>query len=611
MKKLAGYVKNIALGIMIFSAPMAFAGTEMWLDATHFFDKEVKQLAKEAKLETKSNFARISGISFADRKEYEVGDSETFWTKNIVEDKFEQTKAKLKAIGKHCYIFVEESQLIGKSTIEKIKNSFDNNIYPTNTKNFGSEWKPGVDDDERITLLLLDIKDGYNGTGGYVAGYFFAGDEYLNSQMPSHFNIKSNEREMFYLDTYPSKPSSDHYMSVVAHEFQHMIHFHQDKNEYTWVNEACSQIAPYLCGFDHAPQILAFKKTPDNSLTAWSKKQMLANYGQVYLWHYYIYNRYIKGNPAAADFFKTLVSSQEQGIHSYKDSFELLRYGFTGIFNDFAVANFINDHSVGDKFEYAYDKSLANFKLPPTHFVKTFPAEYSGEVCLWGADAIELDLTNAKSELTIDFEGFLGKFMYYYYNEFKISLVLQDSSGKKPTEIKKLYCNPLKDRKLQGGTLKITPAKEFDKALLIISAYFEEEVDDIQYSNAKPMTYKVRISDGGTDIARDSSVVCISEIAQSYLSLTDLDVSNEQALIVAMNSLEAIKFKFSKKLKADLSSNNIADLQKFVELVEAGKIDATKVKILIDEAITQAQFAHLQQTNNLQLKNIIKSLKNL
>ena len=150
-----------------------------WLDATHLFEAEVREVTSGVERETIEQQAARYRTQLADRKPYEVGDVETFWTKNIVENKFEQTKAVVKAIGKHCYVFLEEGKSISAEAIEKVRQNFDEVIYPTNTATFGSEWKPGIDGDERITLLMFDIKDGYNGSGGFVGGYFYAVDSYL------------------------------------------------------------------------------------------------------------------------------------------------------------------------------------------------------------------------------------------------------------------------------------------------------------------------------------------------------------------------------------------------------------------------------------------------
>ena len=40
------------------------------------------------------------------------------------------------------------------NSLDILSQEFENKIYPTLTSVFGSEWKPGVDGDEKITILL-------------------------------------------------------------------------------------------------------------------------------------------------------------------------------------------------------------------------------------------------------------------------------------------------------------------------------------------------------------------------------------------------------------------------------------------------------------------------
>ena len=103
-----------------------------------------------------------------------IGDTQTFWTINVATNQPEQTEATLRIIGKHCYIYLEleREQYVSQKTLEKITKRFDEQIYPTNHRFFGSENKPGIDFDDRVTLLFLDIQDGWEPGKGYVGGYF-------------------------------------------------------------------------------------------------------------------------------------------------------------------------------------------------------------------------------------------------------------------------------------------------------------------------------------------------------------------------------------------------------------------------------------------------------
>ena len=41
----------------------------------------------------------------------------------------------------------------------------------------------------------------------------------------------------------------DVYETVLAHEFQHMVHWNNDRNEETWVNEGMSELAQEVAGY--------------------------------------------------------------------------------------------------------------------------------------------------------------------------------------------------------------------------------------------------------------------------------------------------------------------------------------------------------------------------
>ena len=73
------------------------------------------------------------------------------------------------------------------NNLDILSQEFENKIYPNLTSVFGSEWKPGVDGDEKITILFQSLREG-------AGGYFKEADEYLKLQIPN-----SNEKEMIYL----------------------------------------------------------------------------------------------------------------------------------------------------------------------------------------------------------------------------------------------------------------------------------------------------------------------------------------------------------------------------------------------------------------------------
>lgn len=166
----------------------------------------------------------------------------------------EGISATLREISANLYFYLDDQwwESLSFEKKEKIQNSlkvlaieFENKIYPILTNTFGSEWKPGIDRDERITILIHPMVE-------EAGGYFNSGDEYPKLQNP-----KSNQREMIYLNArHIDKENSK---SFLAHEFTHLITFNQKEkirgvSEEIWLNEALSEYAPTLLGYDDVYQ---------------------------------------------------------------------------------------------------------------------------------------------------------------------------------------------------------------------------------------------------------------------------------------------------------------------------------------------------------------------
>ncbi len=406
-----------------------------WVDATHLFEEEVRWLAENAPKETEEEYlTRTRGIfQSIDRRPPQVGDEVLFNTFNVATMERLKVPGILRKIGKHCYAYVEKGRHLPPATIDKVVAAFDEKIYPTNTAIFGSEWNPGIDGDPRITLFFLDIRDGYgqNGSKNFTAGYFYAGDEY-----PTRVNPHSNQREMLYLDISPSDPSSDQFLSVLAHEFQHMIHWHHDPKEHTWLNEACSQLAVFLNGFDHPNQVFAFIRNSDNNLIAWSNETAIANYGQVYLFAYFLANRVCANVQERNALLRAIVAHKGQGIGSIADVFRRQKkpYAFSQVFDGFCVANFINDRTIANGF-YGYDKYLSKLKLAPARRFTGAPFSAHSTVKPWSAKGYQFDLSGSVGPIRVAFAGQKLNAGPLLANIFDVAVVLSDSQQRAPTQI--------------------------------------------------------------------------------------------------------------------------------------------------------------------------------
>ncbi|MDR2757801.1 MAG: hypothetical protein LBB78_00300, partial [Spirochaetaceae bacterium] len=140
-----------------------------------------------------------------------------------------------------CIVYGDVNENIAENVAEVIAGEYETNIYPKITGAFGNiMYMPN--NNGKIFLLLLDIIDGYTGSGGFVAGYF----DYTHMMDASN----SNKAAMLFMDVYPGDSSNlKNFSTVIAHELQHLIHFSNtvrqpsipEKN--LWINEGLSLAA--------------------------------------------------------------------------------------------------------------------------------------------------------------------------------------------------------------------------------------------------------------------------------------------------------------------------------------------------------------------------------
>jgi len=218
------------------------------------------------------------------------------------------------SVGAQSRIFVEHGMSLPAGLAgmpPALQTEFDTKIYPIDTANFGREPNPGIDGDPKITILLLNIRDGFNGTGGYVAGYFDPSNEYPLSAYPY-----SNQREMFFMNINPLLAfSPTEFYTTLAHEFQHMIHWEQktrlkNLDDDTWLDEAMSEAAPTDPGLygPSCARLYTYEQDPSNSLTDW--QGTVADYGIAYMWSQYFREQF------GMSIFKSMMTQTSVGITS-------------------------------------------------------------------------------------------------------------------------------------------------------------------------------------------------------------------------------------------------------------------------------------------------------
>jgi len=161
-------------------------------------------------------------------------------------------------------ILVENGQVIPSTTINDIASTWESTIYPTNTAYFGSA--PDLDDNCQIEIVLLSI-DGAGGTGGYFSPGL------------------SSVRESVFVDV----DDLDWRNTILAHEFEHLLHNSRDPYEFLWIDEGAADMAAFLC-FGVTPALTghANEWSLDSSLSVRWWNGRIADYGAGFMFIMYL-----------------------------------------------------------------------------------------------------------------------------------------------------------------------------------------------------------------------------------------------------------------------------------------------------------------------------------
>ena len=394
---------------------------------------------------------------------YVIDEQENFWASDDwfysdgidndgdgVIDDFDESMYQLSAtcsrVGSHSYVFVEDGEIVSDANLDYIMNQFDNVIYPTNTATFGSEPNPGIDNDARVFILLMDIRDrNYHDRSYqfYIGGYFWSLHEHRNDDLAPPQAGYSNEKEIIHIDLNPGDEGDSG--GTMAHEFQHMIHWNQDSDEDPWIDEGCADYAEYVCYGTHPlSHINALIDNPNTQLNFWggTGTQLLAHYGASYLFVLYLAEKY-----GGAATIGTLVSEDANGIAGADATLSTRGYTqtFHDVFTTWTIANYLDNTALGNLFGYTsidINVDARQFSVPSAFSQENPVEEYASEY---------IEIT-PPIDMTMSFDG-------NWQTGFLVRLILIEGAT---IEIETIDLNWLKD-----GSFEVLGA--YDRIALIIT----------------------------------------------------------------------------------------------------------------------------------------------
>ncbi|MEW4308227.1 immune inhibitor A [Rossellomorea marisflavi] len=310
--------------------------------------------------------------------------------------------------------------VVTQEQVDKLKDEFDSNIYPTATDFFGmpdeldgsNATVPGMvglpdnyyEGSDKVIMLVDNIKDdGYYDPSYpfFVAGFFWQTLENYTDR--NIITIDTNSWETRLENTF---------FGTTIHELQHLIHADNDPAEETWLNEGMSTFSEFLGGYgSNEGSVNFYLDHPENSLVNWDEHrsaatgpETIADYGQVYLFTLYMYDKY------GQEFIRDLATDETHGIESVDHM--LKEYGakedFTTLYQHFITALAIDDGSGG---KYDFDSidlrdltvdSKGTKRGMTVDYEKALEYEKEG-VPAWGGDFKELDFKGKVD--TINFDG--------------------------------------------------------------------------------------------------------------------------------------------------------------------------------------------------------------
>ena len=342
-------------------------------------DRDLYALAQRLVLKSVSPISRVVNPAPVS---YTEGRTDTFFVTDILAQRVNTVMATLQVVSEHAYWYVDDRASLPLGDLRRASSIFEQEIYPRVTEVFGTEWRPGVDNDTHLTILHTPLRG--------VAGYYSASDEY-----PIQIHQFSNEREMIYISTRGLTLASDGYLGTLAHELTHAIHWRADPTEDTWINEGLAEIGKELAGYRSLFRS-SFLATPSVSLTLWpdSASATVPHYGGASLFLDYLAQQY-----SGYESLRILLDQPANGIRGVQAYLREVGAGkeFEEVFADWVVANYLDDPEGGP---YSYPSR--DVRVSVSDVVET-ARTIKGETPQYGA--VYIDVRLDAPEVIVVFRG--------------------------------------------------------------------------------------------------------------------------------------------------------------------------------------------------------------
>lgn len=327
-----------------------------------------------------------------------VGTRQQLQIANVDTNTISTINADLLAVSDYAYFWFDVgpgSFTPEAALLDEVASTFDA-AYQMVVHYFSDGYEAGLDGDPRIhivhvsPLALCDVTITTVSACG-LAGYFSSRHSYPQLAVPD-----SNEREMFVMNV--RQFGSDYYMTVLVHEFRHMVEYSYDKREWGWVVEGSAMLAEALWGMPQVAQQRAnlFLRNPNQPLKQWTAVDARPYYGQGYAFNRYLFDR------LGQDLYRQFAISPLPGLRALDAVLAQANLPLTGqqLWLDWLVALAIHNEPQAPSIYRFGDGTGLNTAV--TTRITNPPVSLTDTLHPYGAAYYELD---GAEPLTVTFRG--------------------------------------------------------------------------------------------------------------------------------------------------------------------------------------------------------------
>lgn len=313
---------------------------DCFINDTSKIDKACSELFNNVVKNTSRSVENKSiPVNSKNPESYEIGEKKCFYViKSVAEQKSEQKEATLKACNDVCNVwFVDDCENVNftdysifKNVAEKFKIIYEPEIEIMGDHIYSEKCSSYfIDPSKKINIIIYDIDyDSKPDQTGGVFGLFYGADMYTEealNQYPQN-QLKTNETQCIYLDSFFLSKDPKQIYSTLAHEFNHLLTFCNKTVLYgedpqTWFKEMLSMITEdmlqNLLGIEDVSspkgRLPIFCQYYNHGfLDSWNREKVddplydtLINYANTYA-----YGAYLVRNCGGFDFLKRLATSE-------------------------------------------------------------------------------------------------------------------------------------------------------------------------------------------------------------------------------------------------------------------------------------------------------------